>query len=318
MTKPASDNPRPGVSALHVEIGTNARRRVASFWIAPVIALFASGSATLFARLPHSSPPPGSVSVPLDQPHDEKAPIRWSPASVTQIISPGETATIPVAFASSQNIRRAAVQLSPALASFVSARPSFPERIRKDQPFRLDLVLNVRDSAQLGTFNGTVSLTRSDDDDGADPDSGNERRVLEQVLPIRLNIWARFTDATSGLSFAIPPQFVLSATSPISARSVYLSRGTEEFPGEGITVSREIGEVASVLSELDSDLTRVSTTTLSLGSTSWTLVIHLEQQSGLQFFTAVVQHGETVVAVGTRNTPDNVSTIQAILQTFVF
>src|SRR5207249_3014915 len=100
--------------------------------------------------------------------------------------------------------------------------------------------------------------------------------------------------------------------SPLPGSGIYLSTAGQEYGGDGITISRKAGNLTSALAGLDSQLTRVSQSTQDFGAAEWILVIHSEPASGLEFFTALTEQSGTVIAVGSRNVPANVSAIEAM------
>ena len=112
----------------------------------------------------------------------------WSPSSVVQVISPGQSKTIPLSFTSSQNANNVAVRIVPALQPFVQANPSIFASISKGQTKTLTLTVSASATAALGTTQGSIQLR-----------SGN---TLAQPLPVTLNIWVKVS--TDVVTFFVP------------------------------------------------------------------------------------------------------------------
>src|SRR6266513_3723187 len=67
--------------------------------------------------------------------------IIWSPPKISETVVPGEAKAITVTLTASKNIRRAAIEVSAQLASFVKPEPAAFERIGKGQRREVRLIL---------------------------------------------------------------------------------------------------------------------------------------------------------------------------------
>ncbi|GEM_PF-4654452 len=264
-----------------------------------------------------------SVEASPDRPRPARTVITWTPTSVEAIVSPSETATTQVSFVSTKNIRRAEVRVSQELASIVRPVPAVLERVRKGQQRTIQIVVSPSATVALGTYTGTIQIVRGkadgdDDDDDDDYDRDERGKPLAQALPVVVNVWHRFSNPSFGLSFQYPAELHVSPVGPVLNSTVYLSRAEEEYPGEGITISQNVGSVSGALSDLDIQLDPVSQTSGTFGSKQWTLVVHKESDSGLEFFTAMAEANGTLVVIASRNTSSNVVLVRTMLSTFGF
>src|SRR5579864_368348 len=119
---------------------TNSHLKRAGVLSAAVLTVLA-GSLYLFAR--KSAPGPvrttvgpsasASTASPISTPAaaPAKTNITWSPTSVGEILSPGESKTVSLSFISSRNIARVSVQVSSGLQSLIQVQPQFLDRVRK-------------------------------------------------------------------------------------------------------------------------------------------------------------------------------------------
>jgi hypothetical protein len=135
--------------------------------------------------------------------------ISWTPTSTEVTVSPGETTTILVTFIASRNIRRASLELSPALNEVVTPVPRSFEKIRKGRLQKLTLNIAPATSTVVRTIIGTIQFRRGKVDDN-DPDSDEEDhqdqgRLLPQPLKITVNVWNRVTDPAAKFSILFPP-----------------------------------------------------------------------------------------------------------------
>jgi hypothetical protein len=156
-----------------------------------------------------SSPGPSSSSAPPPPLPANPAMITWTPTSTEAIVSPGETQTVSVTFVSSKNIRRASVQVSPRLATFVQTEPMSFERIRKGQQQTLNLIIAPSATATLGTIAGSIQLQRgkvnAGDTEADDEDRRDAGKLLPQPLAVTVNVWTPIKDPTTGLQVRVPP-----------------------------------------------------------------------------------------------------------------
>jgi len=153
--------------------------------------------------------------------------ITWTPTSTEAIVSPGETKTVSVSFVSSKNIRRASVQVSPELATFVHTAPLSFERIRTGEQQTLTLIVAPSASSTLGTIVGSIQLQRgkvdASDTEADDEDRRDAGKLLPQPLKVVLNAWNSFTNANLQLAFKFPPfgqPMQVTVTSPRSGKTI--------------------------------------------------------------------------------------------------
>ena len=177
--------------------------------------LLLAGSLYLFAT--QSAPNPGgnavrtstsagtASAVPTPAALPAKTNINWTPTSVNEILSPGESKTVSVSFTSSKNIQRVSVQVSADLQSLVQVQPQFLDRVRKGQSRVITLTLAPAANAALGTATGTIQL-RKEKKDPNDKDEGEEEpgKPLLQSLPVTVNVWQSMPAAQDKLVFKVP------------------------------------------------------------------------------------------------------------------
>jgi hypothetical protein len=85
--------------------------------------------------------------------------IKWSPSSVNQQVTAGQSITIPISFIASENISdNPIVRVDPRLTSFVTVSPSSFGSITKGQTINLNLTISAPPSAPSGTSDGTVQI----------------------------------------------------------------------------------------------------------------------------------------------------------------
>ena len=196
--------------------------------IAAILAVVALGSVYLFARPP--APQSGGTTIPATTSAGTASPlptpakasgrtiIAWTPTSVSEILSPGESKTVSVNFISSKNIRRVAVEVSKELQSMVQVQPQSLEKVRKGKSQTIMLILAPTANQALGTVTGTIQLRKSQKDKD-DPDEGEEEpgKLLPPPLSVTVNVW---NSIASGLGFVLhyPPPFVpVESTGPTNA-----------------------------------------------------------------------------------------------------
>ena len=286
-------------------------------WLAVVVALGALlivGAQILFAR-PSPSPTPSPASLqatssafsPLATSASATAQpkITWSSTSANVILSPGESTSSDLTFTSSSNLTNVVLEAVPAISRFVTIQPNIFAGVPAAQKQLVHISFAIPQGTALGTYSGTLHGRIGS-------------QTLPQTLKVVVNVWKRFENSSLGFTFLYPPNFFVSPVSPSQSTSVYLQNKQEEYGGEGITVSRKEGNLVDAIANLNSQLTLVSQVDEHFGSTDWTLLVHREQVSGLEFFTALTEQNGTVVAVGSRNSPTNGSLVMTMLSTFAF
>src|SRR5207247_1344821 len=148
--------------------------------------LIKTATTSILESLPRATVgPPPAAAVPT---------IRWTPAAVSQIISPGETKTASVSFTASEDVSNVVIRVVPELQPFVQVNPSAFSSIAHGQTNNISITISASLSSPLGTFPGTVQL-RS----GSDP-----TKTLARPLPITVEVWQRLTNADAGISLPLP------------------------------------------------------------------------------------------------------------------
>ncbi len=292
---------------------TDAQRK----WLAVAVglaALLIVGSQLLLAG-PSPSPTPSTTSLPTASTvigplatlaaTTTQPKITWSTTSINVILSPGESTSSDLSFTSSQLLTNVTLSAVPEIAPFVSLQPSTISSLAANQVQSVHISIAIPSGITLGTYSGTIHVL-----------SGSQ--TLPRTLKLVVNIWNTFGDSSLGLSFLYPPNFIVSPVAPSQNTGVYLESKQEEYGGEGITISRKEGNLADAIAHLNSQLTLLSRFDERFGSADWTLLVHREQASGLEFFTAITEQNGTVVAVGSRNIPSNGPLVMMMLNTFVF
>lgn len=104
--------------------------------------------------------------------------INWTPPSVTQKVSTGQTITVPVTFTASENISNAVVRVVPALVPFVATNPSSYASIPKGQTVTLTLTISAAASSPIGTFEGTIQLKSG----------GKSNTTFAKPLPVTITV----------------------------------------------------------------------------------------------------------------------------------
>ncbi len=130
--------------------------------------------------------------------HPPETQIVWSPASVDETATPGQVETVSITFVASENLSRVSIIVSPKIASLVRVEPSLIERIEKNESNTLKITVRPHAGSTLGTFVGTVTLQE-------DPAGREKRKALSKALPVTVNVWAKASEPSIGLSFQVPP-----------------------------------------------------------------------------------------------------------------
>src|ERR1700687_1580580 len=73
--------------------------------------------------------------------------ISWTPSSITEAISPGQTQVVPVSFTASENMSNAVVRVDPGLQSVLKLLPSNLANVQKGQTVTLNLVFSSSPTA---------------------------------------------------------------------------------------------------------------------------------------------------------------------------
>ena len=129
---------------------------------------------------------------------DDQSPlIIWEPESVIATISPGETMTVCVSLASSEEIEDVLVLVSPELVPFVGTDPSSFEEIEDGETGTLCVTVSAAQDSPLGTFEGAIQITEEDADDDDDE--------FGAVLPVLVNVWESISE--KGLIALYPPEW---------------------------------------------------------------------------------------------------------------
>ena len=84
--------------------------------------------------------------------------ITWTPAPITETVSPGGSKMVNVTFTSSKNLSNVTVWIVPELQPFVQVQPVIFNQITKGQTTNLTLTISANIDSPLGTFDGTIHL----------------------------------------------------------------------------------------------------------------------------------------------------------------
>jgi len=103
------------------------------------------------------------------------APIDWSPSSVDQSLTIGETGTASITFTSTRSLRKVTVTVDSTIASYVTPSPKSFSTIEKGVAYTLNLTFEVPAVTQPGVIGGTVLLEKG-------------RTALADVLPVTLDL----------------------------------------------------------------------------------------------------------------------------------
>jgi len=111
--------------------------------------------------------------------------ITWNTASSTSTISPGQRNAISLQFTSDHEIKHLCVGVSRSLQSLVRVRPSFFDHVKVGKTERVDVTIESRSSAVLGSFAGSIFLQerekRERDDEVLSCSSPKFKTYLEGV-----------------------------------------------------------------------------------------------------------------------------------------
>lgn len=117
--------------------------------------------------------------------------IKWTPASITETISPGGSKVINVSFTSSEDIDNVTVRVVPELEPFIQVEPTSFSQIAIGQTVNLDIILSAGQDSPLGTFDGTVQLRAGSN-------------TMAKPLPVEVNIGQRYSDPEGRYSVMFP------------------------------------------------------------------------------------------------------------------
>lgn len=84
--------------------------------------------------------------------------VAWTPGSITDTISPGQSQSIPISFTASANLNNAVISVVPALQGLVQVTPSMIATVHKGQTIQLTLRVSAPPSAPLAVTQGTIQM----------------------------------------------------------------------------------------------------------------------------------------------------------------
>lgn len=206
-------------------------------------------------------------------------------------------------FRSDRSFQNAVVEVIGDVATFVTISPSSFASVPAEQDQTVSLSFSVPQGSALGTLNGTVQVR-----------SGGQ--TLTQSLSIALSVWHRLTSPDLRLSLQHPAELIQRASSDETL--VYLARTGEEYPGQGIAISRRAGNVNDVIAQLNVHLVLVDQSIEEINGFRWHLLIHRDPQLELEFFRSVTERNGTTVRIVSRNAAETVIVLKKILQTVKF
>ncbi|MBZ5531535.1 MAG: hypothetical protein LAO20_08885 [Acidobacteriia bacterium] len=237
--------------------------------------------------------------------------ISWIPASSLQTVSPGETGNLVVHFVSTKNLGRVVVQTSPELTGLVQPQPARLENVRKGEIVEIVLHLAPAANATLGNDVGTLSLIKQDD--------GVSHKALLQPFPLSVRIWKRFSTSV-GLSFQYPPEYgaVPDVKQTADDTRVNLFGLADEFPLEGITISRRTDLLVNLIDRLKQQLTLLGRSSQTVQGIDWTILTLRDEPTRVELYEAVTERGGVVLSFSARNTAQNTAAIQLLMGTTSF
>ena len=185
-----------------------------------------------------ASPKPAPLPDDSDQ-----AEITWSEPTVEVILSPGETASRRVSFTTSEELEDVVLEISPEISGFLRIRPGRFEEVEDDERRRVRLLFSVPEGTALGTYEGTIALRELDDDDEGDEDddegddeddgkngiAGPNGQIVPQTLKVVVNVWEHFSDESIGITFKIPPDFIIEELAPDSRPDLIAGKFVSAF-----------------------------------------------------------------------------------------
>lgn len=126
--------------------------------------------------------------------------IKWSEKSVEVILSPGESATKNLTFASTLDLENVMIEAVPEIAGFLSIQPNSFGSVQMNQQQAVSIFFSVPTTASLGTFDGTIHMRTAN-------------RTVPQTLKVIVNIWkaSQVSSSSATVEFNYPPDWRAAA-----------------------------------------------------------------------------------------------------------
>lgn len=227
--------------------------------------------------------------------------VTWSEVQINIALSPGESTSKDITFTIDKKLKKFTIVVSPELSQFLTVQPTNIRKLRR----------NEVQSVHMAVSPGTIPAKY----EGAIQVRDRQQQILSQINVV-INIWQTFTDSNLGLAFEYPSDWIAKRSDPTPDAGVYLHEEGEEYPGEGITITRIDGPLATLLPDPNSQLGLLNQTSQLLGGIDWLIFVHKEQDTNLEFITALAEINGNVIDVNAKNTPDVVPRLIKILQSF--
>jgi len=186
--------------------------------------------------------------------------ITWSTTSVSVILSPGESTSSDLTFTSSQNLTNVSLGVVTQIAPFVTVQPSSISSLAANQTQSVHLSIGIPTNAKFGTCDGTIQLK-----------SGTT--TFPQTVKIVVNVWQAFANAELGVKFKFPSSWRTSTIPNAKGESLYISDQNEEFPGEGITITKSSDSLANALGQIQLSFDLLSQQERTLNGSTWGIYV---------------------------------------------
>lgn len=132
---------------------------------------------------------------PQAAPGTTTPPISWTPNHLVVTLTPGDSESIQATASFLRPVPAMTAGVVPALTPYISVSPAAITPMSAGSSQVFDLSFTIPEGTPFQTIEGTLHL-RSEADTVARP------------LPITLNIWPEFSDATTGVSIGFPPDLL--------------------------------------------------------------------------------------------------------------
>lgn len=160
------------------------------------------------------------------QPQSSDPAIVWSPDHLELTLGPRESKTVSVTLTANRSLPAVSAQVSFSIARWVTITPSSYPSTPAGTQRTFTLSFAIGPDPDLGTINAALQLVRANGT--GSPQEGTRSRLklsngdpmetnfelMDFPLPIMLNIWPSFTDATVGFEVKYPPTFAYREIAP--------------------------------------------------------------------------------------------------------
>lgn len=238
--------------------------------------------------------------------------IFWSVASVSHTLFPGTSATATANFQSQHDLRNVDVLVSTPLAGVVSVSPTnFPEILR-EQSYTVTITLVAPPAFEKKEFAGTVHLRKPSQDRGPEG-------IVEQRLPVVFRTeFSVLLAPTLPFSFNYPPTWIAELGVVAQDSGVDVKPPDDDLGDEGITVTRQAGDLALALADLNSQMFLVSEEMETFQGITWRILVHREQDTNVEFLTALTERNGSIYYLSAKNYPQLLPILLGIARSFNF